>query len=145
MLILSLQHRYLKEGDHVLGGPGEFLAEVLLLGGDADGAVVRVADARHDAALRDHGDRSEPCIRFYPAEEKHTGEQKKAALSADCICPGVCLRKRDREGLNACVRPRRNVCRKRLDERRGIEHTTPRRNLGTKKVPMLHLPVILLV
>lgn len=105
----------LEEGDHVLRGPGEFLAELLLLGGDADGAVVRVADARHDAALRDHGDRSEPWNSIIPQNKKYITKEgggraggraigRGDAWSADCICPGRVVvkdRRRELERLGA--------------------------------------------
>ena len=48
-----------EEVDHVLRQAGEALAQGLLLGGDPHRAVVGVADAGHDAALGDHGDRAE--------------------------------------------------------------------------------------
>lgn len=66
---------YLEERDDVLRRAGELLAQLLLLGGDSHGAVVGVADARHDAALRDHGDRPEPC--------KHKGGRQGRVLSGD--------------------------------------------------------------
>mmetsp|Transcript_19801 Transcript_19801/g.45547 ORF Transcript_19801/g.45547 Transcript_19801/m.45547 type:complete len:577 (-) Transcript_19801:2090-3820(-) len=49
----------LKVVDDSLGGAGELLAQGLLLGGDAHGAVVGVADAGHDAALGNHGNGAE--------------------------------------------------------------------------------------
>ncbi len=44
------------------GGAGEAGAQLLALGGDADGAVVGVAHARHDAAGRDHGHRAKAVL-----------------------------------------------------------------------------------
>jgi len=48
-----------EEAEHVVRHADELLAESLLLRGDSDGAVVGVADARHDAADGDHGNRAE--------------------------------------------------------------------------------------
>ena len=48
-----------QEAHDVLGLAGELLAQLLVLGGDADRAGVQVADAHHDAAERHQRDRAE--------------------------------------------------------------------------------------
>lgn len=58
MLLLVLL--YLEKGHHVLRRAGELFPELFPLRRYPDRAVVRVADARHDAPLGDHGDRAKP-------------------------------------------------------------------------------------
>jgi len=49
----------LEEVDDVLGSTWEFLSKLLFLTGYSDGACVKMADAGHDAALGNHGNRAE--------------------------------------------------------------------------------------
>ena len=48
----------LKEIDDVLGSTREFLPKLLFLTGYSDGARIQMADAGHDTALGNHGNRS---------------------------------------------------------------------------------------
>jgi len=72
---------HLEEGDDVLRGSGEPLAQLLLLGRHPHGAVVGVADARHDTALRDHRDRPEPWIVELRQRAKKNGCRARAGVT----------------------------------------------------------------
>mmetsp|Transcript_9151 Transcript_9151/g.30124 ORF Transcript_9151/g.30124 Transcript_9151/m.30124 type:complete len:751 (-) Transcript_9151:185-2437(-) len=61
-----------EEVHEVRGGAGEARAELLALRRHAHGAVVGVADARHDAARRDHRDGAKPVlVRAHEGGEHH--------------------------------------------------------------------------
>mmetsp|Transcript_15725 Transcript_15725/g.37201 ORF Transcript_15725/g.37201 Transcript_15725/m.37201 type:complete len:830 (-) Transcript_15725:1712-4201(-) len=60
-----------QEVDHVLGHTLELLAQLRVLGGDADRAHVEVALAHHDAAERDEGGGREACLLGAQQEGHH--------------------------------------------------------------------------
>lgn len=63
----------LEKSDDVLRRSRELFPQLLLLRCDSHGAVVGVADARHDAPLGDHGYGSEPGVRSSASKRQGEG------------------------------------------------------------------------